>query len=321
VNTPTISLIIPAYNAGHFIEEALESCCGQSFPFTEGIIVDDGSTVPVSLPSFAQKHFRVISQRNSGQAHARNVGVRQATGEWIAFLDADDVWHPQKLHHQVAALANQPNVSCVGCRAVLINEGGAFSGIGPGMFSGRVLELDREQFVLEAHLAGLVPSMALVRRTAILELGGFESSFQPIEDVVFFDRFFAAGHKALMVDQALLKRRMYGGNLTFQFREMLRSFLSWAHRRITPELGEKTANQVRGNAFQLAGLSALFMGNDAASRNLLKHSWMLHKSSKTFLAFLVATGGLSCAAGVRQLRRKGTMKRAAQAWQQVSTFS
>ena len=100
---PTVSIIIPAYNAEPFIEQAVRSALFQSHEDHEVIVVDDGSTdgTAICLRQFGDR-IRVHQQVNSGVARARNAGVALASGEWIAFLDADDLWLPRKLERQMA---------------------------------------------------------------------------------------------------------------------------------------------------------------------------------------------------------------------------
>ncbi len=101
--TPKVSVIMPAYNAGEYIAEAIESVKGQSFTDWELIVVDDGSTDNTAelASRYADgKKIKFISQPNQGPASARNHGVRGSRGNWIALLDADDIWYPQKLEKQ-----------------------------------------------------------------------------------------------------------------------------------------------------------------------------------------------------------------------------
>ncbi|HEY9069062.1 MAG TPA: glycosyltransferase family A protein, partial [Candidatus Ozemobacteraceae bacterium] len=131
--TPTtVSIIIPAYNPGRYIEFALESIRAQSVRPFEVIIIDDGSLPPVSVDAFGDSPIRLLRQENAGQAAARNRGIREARGTWLAFLDADDVWHPRKLERQLRAAEAHPEAAIIGCRAVLVDAGGSVIGAGPG---------------------------------------------------------------------------------------------------------------------------------------------------------------------------------------------
>jgi glycosyltransferase involved in cell wall biosynthesis len=104
-----ISVIIPAYNAAAYIERALRSVLNQSRPAEEIIVINDGSTDTTSeiLKRYEGK-IRIIEQANAGVSAARNAGIRAATGDWIAFLDADDQWLPEKLRLQSELLTANP---------------------------------------------------------------------------------------------------------------------------------------------------------------------------------------------------------------------
>src|SRR5947208_1951691 len=113
--SPTISVAIPAYNARKFLVEALESVLAQTFRPHEIIVVDDGSTDGTSavVAEYAPD-VTLISQANSGESVARNLALSRVTGEWVAWLDADDVWEPTKLEAQADRIrASAPDLVCV----------------------------------------------------------------------------------------------------------------------------------------------------------------------------------------------------------------
>jgi len=108
---PLVSVIIPAYNPSPAIREAIDSALGQSYRPVEVIVVDDGSTVDAAwLPQVYGERITFLRQPNGGPASARNTGIRRARGAYIAFLDADDVWEPDKLSAQIELLERRPSV-------------------------------------------------------------------------------------------------------------------------------------------------------------------------------------------------------------------
>jgi glycosyltransferase involved in cell wall biosynthesis len=100
---PTVSVVIPCYNAAPFIRETVESALAQTFPPLEVLVIDDGSTDDSAvIAGSIDPRVRVISQPNQGESVARNRGIGEARGDWIALLDADDLWKPEKLERQLA---------------------------------------------------------------------------------------------------------------------------------------------------------------------------------------------------------------------------
>ncbi len=105
-SAPLVSVIMPSYNAEKYIDEAIKSVIAQTYTNWELFVIDDGSTDGTAriAQSYAEKDSRVIFRRNShnmGTANTRNIGIRLANGEWIATLDSDDIWHPEKLEIQL----------------------------------------------------------------------------------------------------------------------------------------------------------------------------------------------------------------------------
>ena len=117
---PALTVIIPVFNGERYIAAAIESVLGQSCGSFEIIVVDDGSTdgTPSVKEAFGQK-VRYEHQRNAGPSTARNRGIALATGEFVAFLDADDLWHANKTAVQLACFTQRPDL--VGCAAHVQN--------------------------------------------------------------------------------------------------------------------------------------------------------------------------------------------------------
>ena len=107
---PLVSVIIPTYNRAVLVERAIRSVLGQHWRDLELIVVDDGSTdgTAARLAGIDDVRMRVIPQDNGGVACARNRGLAEARADWIAFLNSDDHWHPEKLSRQMAAMMRAP---------------------------------------------------------------------------------------------------------------------------------------------------------------------------------------------------------------------
>jgi glycosyltransferase involved in cell wall biosynthesis len=176
-NRPAISVIIPAYNAAATIETAVRSALDQTYPAAEVIVVDDGSTdATAELVSRNHPGVRLLRQENRGCGQARNTGARAATGEWLAFLDADDAWLPQKLERQAAHTAG-PGVAVVSARS--------------RKKSGEPMA---QEFSFDAlwRQNDLIVSSTLVRRSAFEAAGGFWTE-RYCEDYHLWLRLTAAG--------------------------------------------------------------------------------------------------------------------------------
>src|SRR5262245_21576355 len=148
---PLVTVVIPAYNCESFIDETLNSVYSQTYENIEVLVIDDGSTDSTKEVLRRQgDRIRYLWQQNQGTAAARNAGLRNANGEFIAFLDNDDVWMPKKIQQQVEALQRFSN-----CGLVFTN-GKTFDRTG----------IDRESLV-PAHLGAWIQKQSTDREDAI----------------------------------------------------------------------------------------------------------------------------------------------------------
>jgi len=109
---PLVSVVIPVYNVEQYIQEALDSALKQTYRNIEIIVVDDGSpdnSVAIIQKRYNDPRLRIVRQRNRGLAGARNTGIRHASGQYVAFLDSDDFWQPNKIELQIDAMLKNPN--------------------------------------------------------------------------------------------------------------------------------------------------------------------------------------------------------------------
>ena len=118
-NIPLVTVVIPTYNYGHFVEQAVESALSQRYPNIEVIVVDDGSQddTKARLEKYRGR-IQYIYQRNQGLSAARNTGILKARGEYIAFLDADDIWIPEKISEQIGMFKSVAQIGLVSCSIV-----------------------------------------------------------------------------------------------------------------------------------------------------------------------------------------------------------
>src|SRR3989338_10346077 len=113
-NTPLVSIIIPTYNNAKFISAAIDSAAKQTYPNIEIIVVDDGSTDQTKNVILPYQHrIRYIHQSNEGLAAARNKAIEKSKGDYLQFLDADDLIHPEKIKKQIDCLMREPQFDVV----------------------------------------------------------------------------------------------------------------------------------------------------------------------------------------------------------------
>lgn len=174
MKTPEVSVIIAAYNAQNYIGRAIESVLDQTVEDLELIVVDDGSTdrTPDVIHKFDDTRIRSFCQSNAGQTVAKNRGIRESTGRYVGFCDADDYWHPQKLEKQLPVFERSPDIAVVYSSERSIDESGA-------ALPDRV-EARRRGDVLDAlFVDNFIPfGTALVRRDRLTEVGGFDESLR-----------------------------------------------------------------------------------------------------------------------------------------------
>jgi glycosyltransferase involved in cell wall biosynthesis len=172
----TVSVVITCYNYGKYLERCLESVLSQTYSDIEIIIVNDGSTDNTDevISKFTKvKNLIYIKQCNAGQANAKNAGINEATGSYIAFLDADDLWSPDKLEKQMDKFANM-NVGVVYSRAKYIDEN---NDIVNEEITGRYLQPRRGKVTNWLLYDNFVPfSSSIIRRECLDRFGSFDET-------------------------------------------------------------------------------------------------------------------------------------------------
>jgi glycosyltransferase involved in cell wall biosynthesis len=177
---PTVSVVVPAYNAAAFVRRAVDSVLAQTWASRELLVVDDGSTDGTLdvLASYGER-LRVLTQANAGPAAARNHGLRAARARYVAFLDADDRWLPAKLERQVALLESRPEIGFCSTATRVVTEAGDPAGDWPcTAIEGSLLET---LFVRSAAVSGST-SGVLARRELLLAADGFDEALRGFED-------------------------------------------------------------------------------------------------------------------------------------------
>ena len=270
-----VSIIVPAYNAERFIERTLRSALRQTYVTFEMIVIDDGSTdsTGVLARAFAQsdERVRVISVPNGGVAKARNIGISEAAGEFVAFLDADDLWHPTKLEHQMAALDEREDAAAVYTLSRDIDVDDRVLGSSRrAVFNGYTFA----RHLYERPIGN--GSTLLVRREHALAVGGFEPSWAArgiggCEDLDF-ELKLAARYPMAAVPLYLVGYRHHSGSMSSDKLRMARASVGtitshvvlcpqlpdWAAKAALVEIsGYAVTNYAKGRHWRLAALEVL----------------------------------------------------------------
>lgn len=188
-----VSCIIPTCNRREQLSTAIASVVAQTVPVTEIIVIDDGSTdgtfdmLQALGGEVGQVHVAVLRQENRGPAAARNAGLRIASGDLVAFLDDDDVWHPEKTARQLAVFSSRPEIDLLGCASDTLKMAGG-SRLFPISEGGMLF---RNWF--------LTPTV-MVRREVILACGGFPEDMRHCEDYALWLRIVAGNRCAFLND-------------------------------------------------------------------------------------------------------------------------
>jgi glycosyltransferase involved in cell wall biosynthesis len=203
-NMPKVSVVIPVYNAMRYLPETLDSVLAQTFTDFEILIINDGSTDNIIewAIKITDPRVEIISQVNQGVSIARNTGIHNAQGEYIAFLDADDLWKPTKLEKQVSCLDRSPEVGLVYTWTLLINEIGEPISI--------KYTSNHEGNIWQHILIGDIVcsgSSAMVRKSCFEKSGEFDPALSSAADFDMWTRIAQYYNFSVIKDFLLLYRR------------------------------------------------------------------------------------------------------------------
>lgn len=260
-----VSVIVPVYNVENYIAQTIHSVLNQTYPYFELLIIDDESpdrSIEI-CQQFNDSRIKIIHQQNRGLAGARNTGIRHAQGDYLAFLDSDDLWLPEKLAHHVRHLESCPQVGVSFSRSQFIDGQGKTLGI---------YQMPKLQDITPAHLLCRNPvgngSAPVIRKEVLaaicfqdnlhgeIEDFYFDENFRQSEDIECWLRIAAeTSWKIEGIGAALTLYRVNGEGLSAN---VLKQYDSWQqmvskHRDRSPELLAVWENPAR--AFQLRYLA------------------------------------------------------------------
>jgi glycosyltransferase involved in cell wall biosynthesis len=268
---PTVSVIIPAYNAAQLIRPTVLSALSQTHPQTEVIVVDDGSRDDTAALAESFAGVKCIRQVNMGVSAARNTGAAAATGQYLAFLDADDVWHPAKLALQVKDMEAHQGIAL---SRTHFRESQWTQHEFDSCFESpvsQIVEHLSESF-LNPYFA---TSTVMVRRSAFESVGGFDTELRIAEDVDFYLRILASDHRVLVLPQPVVFKRpvkgSLGDNSEAGYVQLLRVYDRYLdqHPALRNELGQTTIDLVYRSLHLAHSRSLMWNSSGPASRQAM----------------------------------------------------
>lgn len=203
-NTPLVSAIIPVFNGERFLADTIRSVLSQTYRPIEIIVVDDGSTDGTAGIAMSFKEVRYVRQNNQGHGMAKNNGIAAARGELIAFLDADDLWTPDKLSVQAGHMMTNSEIGYTIARMrVFLDPGIEW----PAW-------LNRPHYMSDPP--GYVPGTLVARRAVFERIGVFNTSYRHGNDSDWFFRAKDAGIPMAIMPEILLHKRIHSSNLSHE---------------------------------------------------------------------------------------------------------
>ena len=278
--TPLVSVVIPTYNRSAMIGECLESVLGQTYPSFEVIVVDDGSTDGTEDVVRRYPSVRYVWQRNQERSAARNRGIALAQGRYVAFLDSDDLWLPDKLSDQVAYMEQHPEAGMVhsACRVMAVTGRAE-------QYAQRASHPPRDVFwdMLEGN--PVVSATPLIRRKVLAQVGGFSDEVIPMEDFDLWLRI-AYRHRVAYSSEPVAVYRVHQANTPQRYGyrtfsrvlDAVRSYVSPSERhRVNAKAAKlflNTASRLADAGLRQAAIEMLAWGWWESLRSMPPREWL-----------------------------------------------
>lgn len=214
MDSPLVSIIVPVFNGEKYLCEAIESILAQTYQTIEIIIVDDGSTDNSSgvAKSFAPK-VRYVYQNKSGIGAALNRGIELSQGDFLAFLDADDLWIENKLMHQIAVFDNNPDVD------ILFGQVKQF-------YCSELHESQRKMVRIPAEtMPGISKGSMLIKRDSFSRVGEFETKWKVGDFIDWYLKAMEEGLKSIVLNEVVMLRRIHANNMGIRERKSQTDFV------------------------------------------------------------------------------------------------
>lgn len=300
----SVSVVIPAYNAAAYLAEAIKSVKKQTVAVSEIIVVNDGSTDDTEKIA-ERMGATVISQNNKGLAAARNIGIRNSKSDWVALLDADDVWTPTKIERQWQGIGLCQTAAIVTSDHSDHNEAGEIirtsylfdndseypqiNKYAPSL-NISIIDLIDDSFWRVGNF--LSPSTIIFKKELGIAVGLFNEDLKYVEDVEFFLRLLTKG-SLVVVEETLMQYRIHTSNWSRNELGMSLSFLKIVDMlRATPEKYPKGAYEAWvkdvPDKLRLAGTLSLKNGKSSQSREFFRQFLDIKFDSSIVVLFLAS---------------------------------
>lgn len=272
-SAPLVSVVIPAYNVAPFIRSAVESALQQSWKNIEVIVVDDGSTDGTSeaLVQTVDPRLTVIPQSNRGSSAARNTGISAARGEYVAFLDGDDLWTRDKLERHVRFLESHPATDMAFSLSRIIDEFGRSTGRSSQRVSGTI---SFRRLMLENVVNN--GSATVLRRSALNRVGGFDEYLRACVDYDLWLRIsLLRPGNVHCIPEYLTMYRMRSGQITKDWRRMEKAWLQMVEkvRSQAPKQVSAVEASARGRLYRYLSYIAYESSEFRESASLLSEAF------------------------------------------------
>jgi glycosyltransferase involved in cell wall biosynthesis len=284
---PLVSVIIPAYNQGKYVGEAIQSVLGQSFRDFEIIVINDGSTDETSqvAKSFSDARLRYIFQENQGLSAARNTGIRNSKGVYITYLDADDLFTPTKLAVLTQILEAEPDMGLVAGQAVPIDE----KGNRIGRIFDKPVPMDQRELLLSnpLHVGSVMLRMSWQKK-----VGYFDESLRSYEDWDMWLRLAKMGCKMGWVSKPVSFYRFHTNQMIRNSRQMTEATFAVLDKLfndpyLTPDWLE-FKNLAYSGANMRAAVQAYNSGNISEGKMYISNAVQLNPKLLDHNGFLLA---------------------------------
>ena len=293
MTTPYFSVVVPVYNAGPALETTVQSVLAQTETDFDLWLVDDGSTddslARMREMSAGDDRIRVVSKANGGVASARNTGAELSRGRFIAFLDADDLWHPEKLARHRAFHERSPEAGCSFGRIAFLEPGNDDLNAAKTFSARHCGALKIGQVLGENPVC--TGSNIVVSRSCFEAIGGFRPGMNYAEDQEWLARVVGAGFSLVGIDALLVGYRMSPAGLSSNLEAMYRGWRTLAGQYA----GQQDFDPVAAEALYCRYLSRRALRNGASASQALRFA--LAGVSRDAKAFFddVRRGGLTLA--------------------------